>query len=139
MLDIKFTQTTLRLGVKGQEPIIDGEWFKAIKTDDTLWSIEKLKDGTRYVQFNLTKKDGMQWWDGVIKGDPTIDTSGVNPENSKLSDLDGETRATVEKMMFDQQQKQKGLPTSEEMDKRNKLQAFMDAHPEMDFSKAKFS
>jgi len=92
----------LRLGVKGQEPIIDGEWYKAIKTDDTLWSIEKLKDGTRYVQFNLTKKDGMQWWDGVIKGDPTIDTSGVNPENSKLSDLDGETRATVEKMMFDQ-------------------------------------
>ena len=139
MLDIKFTQTTLRLGVKGQEPIIDGEWYKAIKTDDTLWSIEKLKDGTRYVQFNLTKKDGMQWWDGVIKGDPTIDTSGVNPENSKLSDLDGETRATVEKMMFDQQQKQKGLPTSDEMDKRNKLQAFMDAHPEMDFSKCKFS
>ena len=137
-LDIQMKPSSLKIGVKGQPPIIDGALHKKIKTSDSLWTLES--DGAkRTLQLTFVKVDGMNWWNCVIEGDPKIDTQKVEPENSKLSDLDTETRSTVEKMMFDQQQKQKGLPSSEEIQKKNQLKAFMDAHPELDFSKAKFT
>ena len=59
----------------------------------------KCSEDQKTVSILLTKQDHMEWWKYLAKGEPEIDTQKVEPENSKLGDLDPETRSTVEKMM----------------------------------------
>ena len=109
--------------------------MQSVICDDSFWTIE---DKTRLV-INLQKLNQMQWWPGVCVGDGHIDVQKIQPENSQLSDLDGETRQTVEKMMHDQRQKALGLPTSDEQTKVDILEKFKAQHPEMDFTNAKIT
>ncbi|KAF8530972.1 nuclear movement protein nudC [Gautieria morchelliformis] len=134
-LDVVMHRKKLRVGLKGQDPILDGELCKEIKVDDSTWSLVDQE----VMHIHLEKVNKQQWWENVLTHHPKIDTTKIQPENSKLSDLDGETRGMVEKMMFDNQQKQLGKPTSDEIKKMEALQKFQAAHPEMDFSKAKIS
>mmetsp|Transcript_3518 Transcript_3518/g.5291 ORF Transcript_3518/g.5291 Transcript_3518/m.5291 type:complete len:361 (-) Transcript_3518:313-1395(-) len=136
-LDVTFSKSRFSVGLKSQKPkkIVDAPFHKAIICDDSFWTVE---DNNRLVM-NLQKLNQMEWWECVCVGDPTIDVKKVQPENSNLSDLDGETRQTVEKMMYDQRQKQMGLPTSDEQKKFDMLEKFKKAHPEMDFSQAKIT
>lgn len=136
---VEFTPSRLLVGLAGKDPIINGELFERIRAEESQWTLEDEK-GNKVIHLTISKlPQQWHWWECVVKGDPKIDTQKINPEPSNLSDLDGETRGTVEKMMFDMRQKQMGKPTSDEMKKQDMLKDFMKAHPEMDFSKAKFN
>ena len=134
-VDVRISSTSLRVGLKGQAPVIDGKLHDKVKADDCTWTLVDNK----VVHVYLEKVDGMKWWSSVVSGGKEIDTKLIVPENSKLSDLDGDMRQTVEKMMFDQRQKAMGLPTSDEAEKAKMLEKFKQQHPELDFSKAKIN
>ncbi|CCL99021.1 uncharacterized protein FIBRA_01030 [Fibroporia radiculosa] len=134
-LTVIIQKKKLSVGLKGKEPIMGGELSKEIKVEESTWTIEDQEE----VHIHLEKLNKQQWWENVLTHHPKIDTTKIQPENSKLSDLDGETRGMVEKMMFDNQQKQMGKPTSDEIKKMETLRKFQEAHPELDFSNAKIS
>ena len=136
-LNVTIARTHLKVGLRSQPDsfIVDAPLTKPIIVDDSFWTVE---DGNRLV-ISMQKLGQMEWWDSVCTTDPKINVRAIQPENSSLSDLDGETRKTVEKMMYDQRQKAMGKPTSDEETKLNALEKFKLAHPELDFSNAKIS
>lgn len=138
-LNVDIKKKKLVVGVKGQDAIISGDLPHEIHVDESTWTLASSPKGTKVLELHLDKVNKMEWWAHVIATAPKIDVTKITPENSKLSDLDGETRGMVEKMMYDQRQKEAGKPTSDEEKKVEMLKKFQAQHPEMDFSKAKIN
>ncbi|ANB15975.1 nuclear movement protein nudC [Sugiyamaella lignohabitans] len=132
-VNVKLGNSSIEAALKStpDDYLIKGTLFNEIIVDESTWSVVDQEE----LVFNLEKVNKTEWWPHVVTTDPKIDVTKIQPENSKLSDLDDETRGMVEKMMFDQKQKQAGLPSSDELKKRQTLEKFKAMHPELDFSK----
>ncbi|CAL1695652.1 unnamed protein product [Somion occarium] len=87
-LNVVLGRKKLSVGLKGKEPIMSGELCQEIKVEESTWTLEDRKE----VHIHLEKINKQQWWANVLTHHPKIDTTKIEPENSKLSDLDGETR-----------------------------------------------
>jgi len=89
--DIKITKKTLRVGIKGQEAIIDDALWKEIDPEDSSWEIDK-DDGKRCIILILHKKAKWDQWEYLVKcedvpGDETITQKvyfDVNVDGDKM-------------------------------------------------------
>ncbi|ETO36503.1 hypothetical protein RFI_00558 [Reticulomyxa filosa] len=139
-LTVTFDKRKLFVGIKGKPPIINGQLHEAVSVDECAWTLDREHGKTdKTLTVSLRKETGMCWWKRVIIGDPEIDTSKIEPENSSLNDLDPETKQTVEKMMVEQRQKMMGIPTQKEIEQQQMIEKLKQKFPNMDFSQTKFS
>lgn len=92
-----------------------------IKAEDSFWTIE---DNKRLI---LTfAKAGEAIWKTIILGDKEIDTKQVD-NSKKLEEFDEETQGHLRKVLYEQQRKNAGLPTTEEMEQQKLMEKVWNA------------
>jgi hypothetical protein len=109
MLDVKMTPSNVCVKLKGEEePLLEGEFFDKIKMENSFWSVED----ENYLRLDLEKARDVIWAT-VLKGDREIDTKNVD-NAKKLDEFDLETQGHLQKVLYEQNRKLNGLPTTEE-------------------------
>lgn len=140
-LTVDMTADGVFVQLNDQEPILDGKWPDQIDIDESLWTLEDGDDGKKFLHLSLTKwKTKDNWWRHVCTGEKAINTDKICPEPSKLGELDPYLKGQVSKQIFNIRQKEKGLPTTEDMEKKKKFEKIMRENPglNLDFAKTKF-
>ena len=71
--------------------------FNRVKVENSTWTIDD--EGSRVLRIDLYKNEGLKWWPCVIDGDPTIDTTLIDPSPISLDNLDTNVATEVAKYM----------------------------------------
>lgn len=87
--DIKITKKTLKVGIKGQEPIIDDALWKECDPEESNWEIDR-DGGKRCIILTLHKKAKFDAWEYLVKcEDIPADTTVTQKVFFEIS-IDGE-------------------------------------------------
>ena len=83
------------------ELVLNGSFLHPVKVETSTWYKEQNK-----IILELDKYKIQEWWKCFFVGDTEIDTSKIVPATEYIGDLDQETRATIDKMMYEQKIKE---------------------------------
>lgn len=129
-LSIEIKSYSLNVSLKKDPPrdsglqsrvLVAGTLREKIRCDESLWS---LMPGD-HVAVNLEKFE-QKWWDGIFEGDEKIDKSSIDT-TQQVHDFDEQTQGDIRKVMYDQQQRMMGQPTSDEQKTHKMLEKAWDA------------
>jgi len=70
-VDFKLTKKALKIGLKGQEPIIDDVLWKECDADESSWEIDRDSTGARCIIVNIVKKSKWDTWEYLVKCEDT--------------------------------------------------------------------
>ncbi|XP_018307592.1 nudC domain-containing protein 3 isoform X2 [Mycetomoellerius zeteki] len=91
------------------ENIFNGKFSFKIRRDESIWSIEAGK------QISIHLEKAMErWWEALIVDEPKIDLNKIDC-SKHFNDMAPEEQMKVQELMWNQQQKILGKPTSEQI------------------------
>merc|ERR1711892_16309 len=105
----------------GDEVIIDDALQHPIKADDSTWSLEKGKQ----LMISLTKATEI-WLSKLVIGEDEIDMKKIKPERS-IGDMPDDEVSVINRLQFDEMQKQLGKAQSHELKVHDMLKQGWDA------------
>ena len=116
MINVDMNNSHLKVIIKDiNQPLIDSDFCEKIKSDDSNWTIE---DGQQLIFYLEKAKETI--WKSAFIGGKEIDTKTVD-NSKKIDEFDSETQAALNKIIYEQNRKRNGLPTTEEEKKLNAL------------------
>ncbi|XP_072742840.1 nudC domain-containing protein 3 isoform X1 [Anoplolepis gracilipes] len=117
MIKVNINSDEIKIDAKSLNSSTDSEWdnifngelsFK-IRKDESVWSIEAGK----HINIHLEKATE-RWWEALIVDEPKIDLSKIDC-SKHFHDMVPEEQMNMQKLMWNQQQKLLGKPTSEQI------------------------
>ena len=120
---VVITNTHLRVSVNTADQqrviLIEGDLPYKVLTDSSIWMVES---GVIHVSLEKAKE---RMWGCVFEGEKEIDLTKVD-STKDISDLDPESQAAVNRVIFDQHQKNQGKPQSHEIETYSLLEKAWD-------------
>eukprot|EP00511_Aplanochytrium_stocchinoi_P003394 CAMPEP_0204827488 /NCGR_PEP_ID=MMETSP1346-20131115/4937_1 /ASSEMBLY_ACC=CAM_ASM_000771 /TAXON_ID=215587 /ORGANISM="Aplanochytrium stocchinoi, Strain GSBS06" /LENGTH=115 /DNA_ID=CAMNT_0051955931 /DNA_START=286 /DNA_END=633 /DNA_ORIENTATION=- len=80
MIECNITPSRLRLGIKGNPPFIDEEFFDKVIADESMWTM----DGGE-IEINLQKVKKASTWDSCLKGHDVLDPLAKTEVQKKMT------------------------------------------------------
>ena len=92
-----------------ESDVINGDLCWEVRKNEVFWSFDRQENKI----FITVEKVQERWWEALFVGEDLINTRKIDCSRP-MSDLDEEAQAKINKLMYDNQQKRLGLPTSDE-------------------------
>lgn len=100
-VNLILTPQKLSLSIKNNLEY-EGSFCFSVKCESSTWYIE---NDSIIIELDKFKKH--EWWKSAFIGDDEIDTSKVTPATETFSDLDSSTKSTIDKMLYEQEMKER--------------------------------
>ncbi|XP_044731546.1 nudC domain-containing protein 3 [Chrysoperla carnea] len=115
-LDVNILTNFLSIKLKNENIcILEGTLHRKIKAAETIWSVDK-----NILQIHI-EKQMESWWERFLTTEPVLDLQQMDCSRP-LEDLPEDVQAKIEQLRWDAEQRNKGLPTSQDNKKTQLLE-----------------